>query len=51
VYAAPPPRAYVAAAPVVVIGWHANRYWDGHRYWGRDEYYRFHGHGHYYGRY
>jgi hypothetical protein len=43
---APPPPVY-AAAPVIVIGWHGDRYWDGRRYWGRDEYYRYHGHDHY----
>jgi len=36
VYVAPPARVYFAA-PAVVVGWHANQYWDGHRYWGRDE--------------
>jgi hypothetical protein len=45
VYAPPPPPVY-AAAPVLVIGWHGDRYWDGHRYWNRDDYYRYHGHGH-----
>ena len=43
---APPPPVY-AAAPVLVIGWHGDRYWDGHRYWNRDDYYRYHGHDHY----
>ena len=44
VYAPPPP---VYAGPVVVIGWHGDRYWDGRRYWNRDDYYRYHGHDHY----
>jgi hypothetical protein len=42
---APPPPVY-AAAPVLVIGWHGDRYWDGRRYWNRDDYYRYHGHDH-----
>lgn len=33
----PPPPAYVVGGPVVVIGWHGNRYWDGHRYWARHD--------------
>jgi hypothetical protein len=37
-----------AAAPVVVIGWHGDRYWDGRRYWNRDDWYRYHGHGDHY---
>lgn len=50
VYVAPPPRVYIAA-PGVVVGWHANQYWDGHRYWGRDEYYRSHGQNNFHGHY
>jgi hypothetical protein len=37
VYAAPPPAAYVVGGPVVVLGWHGDRYWDGHRYWSRHD--------------
>jgi len=37
VYVAPPPPAYVVGGPIVVIGWHGNRYWDGHRYWSRHD--------------
>jgi hypothetical protein len=37
VYVAPAPVVAYQAAPMVVIGWHANRYWDGRRWWGRDE--------------
>jgi PXPV repeat (3 copies) len=49
VYAAPAPvyAAPVVAyqpAPVVVIGWHENRYWDGRRWWGRDEWNHHHYH-------
>jgi hypothetical protein len=39
---APPPPVY-AAAPVLVIGWHGDRYWDGRRYWNRNDWYRYHG--------
>jgi hypothetical protein len=52
VYAPPPPPVVYApppvyaAAPVLVIGWHGDRYWDGRRYWNRDDYYRYHGHDH-----
>lgn len=42
VYAPPPP---MYAQPVVVVGWHGDRYWDGRRYWERDDWYRHHGHG------
>jgi hypothetical protein len=47
VYAPPPPPVY--AAPAIVIGWHGDRYWDGRRYWDRDDWYRHHGRGGYYG--
>ncbi|HEY3596695.1 MAG TPA: hypothetical protein VGL08_04140 [Paraburkholderia sp.] len=55
VYAPPPPPvvyqpapvygAPVYGGPVIVVGWHGNRYWDGRRYWGRDEWNR-HNRGH-----
>jgi len=37
VYVAAPQPAYVVGAPVIVIGWHGNRYWDGRRYWARHD--------------
>ncbi|WJF89249.1 hypothetical protein QS306_08935 [Paraburkholderia bonniea] len=51
VYVAPPPPAYYqpppvyvapvyGGAPVIVIGWHGDRYWDGRRYWSRNDWYR-----------
>ncbi len=56
VYAPPPPPpvvyqqpvyalapVYAAPAPVIVVGWHGDRYWDGYRYWNRRDWYAYHG--------
>jgi len=41
-----PAPIVVAPAPVIVAGWHGDRYYDGHRYWERrewEEHQRHHG--------
>jgi hypothetical protein len=38
-----PAPVMMAPAPVVVVGWHGDRYWDGYRYWGRRDGYARHG--------
>jgi hypothetical protein len=42
----PPLVVYQQPAPVFVVGWHDNRYWDGRRWWERNEWNDHHHHRH-----